>query len=197
MFSGIIESLGVVENTCRSNGSIELKIKCQFTNELSIGQSIAHNGVCLTVTSFNRSSYFVTAGEETLQKSNLGYLSLGSFINLERCLKMGDRLDGHIVQGHVDQTAICSKKPKKEGQGLYCFNFKEPRNHPLVEKSSVTIDGVSLTIVDVRKNEFSVYIIPHTLQNTNFKFIEIGSLVNIEFDILGKYIAAMYKQYNP
>jgi riboflavin synthase len=191
MFSGIIECLGEVTEIKKEQGNLHIAVKSSFTNELKIDQSVAHNGVCLTVVAINEDKYTVTAIDETLQKTNLGQLKPGININLERCIKLGDRLDGHIVQGHVDQTAICKKVLETNGSWMYTFEYDSSKNNVTVEKGSVCVNGVSLTVVDSEHHSFSVCIIPYTHEHTNFKDIEQGTIVNLEFDILGKYISKL------
>jgi riboflavin synthase len=188
MFSGIIEQLGEVVKIEKSQENITFTIRAHFTNELKIDQSIAHNGVCLTVVAIdnNDSSYQVTAISETLQKTNLGSLQLGEKINLERCIKLQDRIDGHIVQGHVDTTGICTSI--EDQNGSWKFTFKHNKDFVTVEKGSVAVNGISLTVVDSKTESFSVCIIPYTYEHTNLHSIKVGDLVNLEFDILGKYI---------
>lgn len=191
MFSGIIETLGEVVALHHEKSNLHLTIKSSFTNELKVDQSIAHNGVCLTVVSIKNDTYIVTAIAETLQKTNLSYLKPGSIVNLERCMKLGDRLDGHIVQGHVDQTAVCKSVIETEGSWTFTFEYDASQNNITVEKGSVCVNGVSLTVVNSRNNSFSVCIIPYTFEHTNFKDIQPGTVVNLEFDILGKYISKL------
>ncbi len=190
MFTGIIETLGTVVKTEKEQDNVHLTVKSSFTNELQIDQSIAHNGVCLTVVEINGDNYVVTAIEETLLRSNIGLLKAGSEVNLERCTKIGNRLDGHIVQGHVDQTATCTKVEELEGSWKYHFEYEVSENIT-VEKGSVTINGVSLTVVDSGRNTFSVAIIPYTHEHTNFHTFKEGTKVNLEFDIVGKYVAKL------
>ena len=200
MFSGIIESVGKVVSLEKEKGNLHISIQADFTGELKIDQSIAHNGVCLTVVKINNDIYTVTAIEETLNKTNLGNLKVGDFVNLERCLKVGDRLDGHIVQGHVDQTGKCIDIKETNGSWEFTFEYdidKDKTNPPdgragiTVEKGSICINGVSLTVVNSKENSFSVCIIPYTFEHNNFKNIKVGSIVNLEFDILGKYVQKM------
>ena len=191
MFSGIIEGLGEVVSLHKDQSNLHITIKSAFTGELKIDQSIAHNGVCLTVVDIEKDNYTVTAIDETLQKTNLGILKVGDRVNLERCMKLGDRLDGHIVQGHVDQTAVCKKAENTDGSWIFTFEYDASRNNVTVEKGSICVNGVSLTIVHSKSNTFSVCIIPYTFEHTNFKNIKEGSLVNLEFDILGKYISKL------
>ncbi|HSH67708.1 MAG TPA: riboflavin synthase [Bacteroidia bacterium] len=194
MFSGIIETTGKVELLKKELGNVHITIRSAFTQELKIDQSIAHNGVCLTVIAIDNHSYTVTAIEETLQKTNLGLLKTGDEVNLERCIKAGDRLDGHIVQGHVDQTGTCTSVIENNGSWTYTFEYDSSTNNITVEKGSVCVNGVSLTVVNSHPSSFSVCIIPYTFQHTNFQFIKKGSIVNLEFDILGKYISKLLKK---
>ena len=191
MFTGIIESFGKIEKVKKKNQNIEFDIKSNLTKELKIDQSVSHNGVCLTVTSTNNDIYSVQAIHETLKKTNLGTLKTGDIINLERGLKIGDRLDGHIVQGHVDQIAKCTYSETLDGSWLFSFEYDEKSGNITIEKGSITINGVSLTVVNSKENQFSVAIIPYTFEHTNFKQIEIGSFVNLEFDMIGKYITKL------
>ena len=191
MFSGIIEDLGEVVALKKEQGNLHITIKADFTSELKIDQSVAHNGACLTVVDIKDNTYTVTAIEESLQKTNLGLLKVGDSINLERCMKLGDRLDGHIVQGHVDQTAICKKVEDTNGSWTYTFEYDASQNNITVEKGSVCVNGVSLTVVNSKNNSFSVCIIPYTYEHTNFKNFKVGTVVNLEFDILGKYISKL------
>ncbi len=197
MFSGIVEEPATVVAAKIDNGNLRLRVKASFANELSIDQSVAHNGVCLTVVeTFPDSSYEVVAIQETLDRSNLGSLTPGSLVNLERSMMMNGRLDGHIVQGHVDCTAICDDIQDVDGSRYFRFKYNisdqmRAKGYMTVEKGSVTVNGVSLTVCDSTKDSFRVAIIPYTLEHTNFCRIEVGSCVNLEFDIIGKYIAAM------
>lgn len=196
MFTGIIEDLGVITNLEHDHDNLHITLKSNFTSELKVDQSVAHNGVCLTVTSLNGSLYTVTAIRETLNKTNLGKLKVDDQVNLERAMKLGDRLDGHIVQGHVDQTAICKSIEFQNGSWLFTFEYDSSLNNITIEKGSITVNGVSLTVVNSLKNEFSVAIIPYTYEHTTFKFLEKNSIVNLEFDVLGKYIKRLYELRN-
>lgn len=196
MFSGIVEEAGTVAAITQDKDNIHLKIKCSFTDELKIDQSVAHNGVCLTVVENTGDSYTVTAIRETLDRSNLGLLKPGDAVNLERSMKLDGRLDGHIVQGHVDCTAKCTDIQDADGSRYFSFAYSVSpdmarQGYMTVEKGSVTVNGVSLTVCDSTDCGFRVAIIPYTLQHTNFKDIKVGSTVNIEFDILGKYLARL------
>lgn len=195
MFSGIVEEAARVVALEKDNGNLHLTLKCSFTDELKIDQSVAHNGVCLTVVSLpGDGTYTVTAIKETLDRSNLGLLNAGDSVNLERSMLMNGRLDGHIVQGHVDQTAICTEVKEAEGSWYYTFKYDSDKEMAMkgyvtVEKGSVTVNGVSLTVCNSQKESFQVAIIPYTHEHTNFKEIKPGSVVNIEFDIIGKYLS--------
>lgn len=196
MFSGIVEETGTVKAVKETDGNVNLTISCSFVDELSIDQSVAHNGVCLTVVDLTPDTYTVTAIRETLDRSNLGLLKEGDLVNLERSMKINGRLDGHIVQGHVDCTAVCTARKEVEGSIYFTFRYEVSgedarKGYMTVEKGSVTVNGVSLTVCDSRKDSFSVAIIPYTLEHTNFKKIEEGTKVNLEFDILGKYLAKL------
>ena len=196
MFSGIVEEMATVVAIRKYEGNIDFTLSCSFTDELKIDQSVAHNGVCLTVVKLEDSSYTVTAMKETLDRSNLGLLNVGDKVNVERSMLMNGRLDGHIVQGHVDETAHCLAMEDANGSTYYTFEYKLDRNmarrgYFTVDKGSVSVNGVSLTVCEPTDNTFRVAIIPYTHENTNFKFIKVGSVVNIEFDILGKYVARL------
>lgn len=198
MFSGIVEEAAVVTGLKQDSGNLHITMKCSFTNELKIDQSLAHNGVCLTVVDLNGDEYTVTAIQETLNRSNLGLLKVGDKVNLERSMMMNCRLDGHIVQGHVDQTAVCTNVVETDGSWRYTFEYvfdseKAKEGYVTVEKGSVTVNGVSLTVCNSKDNSFEVSIIPYTHEMTNFHQIEFGSVVNIEFDIIGKYLGRMLK----
>jgi len=188
MFTGIIETLGLVKEVTPSGSNIDIWVQSNITNELKIDQSVAHNGVCLTVVAIDGDAYKVTAVAETINKTNLGKWLAGSTVNLERALKVGDRLDGHFVQGHVDATAICTGKEALEGSWLFHFKYDEQFAALMIEKGSVCINGVSLTAFNVGRDTFSVTIIPYTHEHTNFSALESGDMVNIEFDVLGKYL---------
>ena len=188
MFTGIIEDLGKVEKLEREGDNLHITVSSRLTAELKIDQSVAHNGVCLTVVSLNDNSYTVTAIEETLNKTNLNELKEEDLVNLERAMILGSRLDGHIVQGHVDQTATCINKENKDGSWIFTFNYNPDLNNVTIEKGSITINGVSLTVVNSKINEFSVAIIPYTYEHTTFKFIQKNTEVNLEFDVIGKYV---------
>ena len=191
MFTGIIETLGTIQEIKKENTNIHIKINSSITNELKIDQSVAHNGICLTVVAIEDSFYTVTAIDETIKKTNLAHWKVGDKVNLERAMKLGDRLDGHIVQGHVDQTGTCIAAEQTNGSWLYTFEYDEKLNNITIEKGSITVNGVSLTVVNSKKNQFSVAIIPYTYENTNFKNFKIGTKVNLEFDVIGKYVSRL------
>tara|TARA_B100000795_G_C22802865_1_gene442894 strand:+ start:971 stop:1561 length:591 start_codon:yes stop_codon:yes gene_type:complete len=196
MFTGIIEGLGRVNKIERDGDNVNFTLASDFSNELKVDQSLSHNGVCLTVVEISGKEYTVTAIDETLKKTNLGDLTVGAVVNLERCMKLGDRLDGHIVQGHVDQTGKVVSLDELDGSWKFTFEYDLSANNITVEKGSVTINGVSLTVVDSGDNTFSVCIIPYTFQHTNFQDFKIGTLVNLEFDIVGKYLTKLHAQQN-
>lgn len=188
MFTGIIEEMGEVTGLTRRGDNLDIRIRAKMTPELKIDQSVAHNGVCLTVVEISDTEYTVTAIQETLQKTNLGELQNGDIVNLERGMKLGDRLDGHIVQGHVDQTAVCQNVSETNGSWIFTFQYDNSPQNITIEKGSITINGVSLTVVNSKTNEFSVAIIPYTFDHTTFQYLEKGSTVNLEFDVIGKYV---------
>lgn len=194
MFTGIIETTGVVKALKHEKSNLHMTIEAPFTSELKINQSIAHNGACLSVIYINDKQYTVTAIQETLNKTNLSFLKPGDKINLERCLRIGDRLDGHMVQGHVDCTAICTQTKEKNGSTEFTFSYKHNGDFITVPKGSICVNGVSLTVVNSGYDFFSVAIIPYTLQHTNFSTIKKGDVVNIEFDILGKYATRLLQK---
>ncbi|WP_299047038.1 riboflavin synthase [uncultured Polaribacter sp.] len=193
MFTGIIETLGTIVNIEKEQDNVHLTLKSDFTNDLKIDQSVAHNGVCLTVVDIKNDEYTVTAIKETLDKTNIGNLSISDIVNLERGMKLGDRLDGHIVQGHVDQTAKCTHILEQNGSTVFTFNYDTSLQNITIEKGSITVNGVSLTVVNSKTDEFSVAIIPYTLENTTFKNIKVGDTVNLEFDVIGKYVSRITK----
>lgn len=195
MFTGIIESMGEIISLTSEGSNVHIEVKSKITHELKIDQSLAHNGVCLTVVEINGNNYIVTAIKETLDKSNIGDLKVGNLVNLERSMKLQERLDGHIVQGHVDQTAICTNILKEKGSAYYTFQYEDTYSNVTIEKGSVTVNGVSLTVVNSKENEFSVAIIPYTVAHTNFKEFEMGTKVNLEFDVVGKYIKRLTQGY--
>ncbi len=188
MFTGIIEELGEVVSLQVNKENLDIVMRANFTHELKIDQSVSHNGVCLTVVSIEENQYTVTAIKETLDKTNLNQLAIGGIVNLERGMKLGDRLDGHIVQGHVDQTAVCTSVKEADGSWYYTFEYDPGLSNITIEKGSITVNGVSLTVVGSKKNEFSVAIIPYTYEHTNFNTFAIGVIVNLEFDVIGKYV---------
>ncbi|GGD20848.1 riboflavin synthase [Flavobacterium orientale] len=192
MFTGIIETLGLIQEVNYEKENIHLSVSSDITSELKIDQSVAHNGICLTVVSISETAYTVTAIKETIEKTNLGSWKKGDLINLERAMKLGDRLDGHIVQGHVDQIGICKSIKETEGSWLFTFEYQPTFNNITIEKGSITVNGVSLTVVNSKANEFSVAIIPYTYKHTNFKNFEVGCQVNLEFDVIGKYVARLH-----
>ena len=190
MFTGIIESISTVVSLKNEGNNLNISCKSEITNELKIDQSLSHNGVCLTVVKIEDDMYTVTAIKETLEKSNLGGLKIGDKVNLERSIRLGDRIDGHIVQGHVDQKAKCTNIVEENGSWMFTFKYKTSDNIT-VEKGSVCVNGASLTVVNSKDYNFSVAIIPYTYNNTNFHTFEVGTIVNVEFDIIGKYIGKM------
>ena len=192
MFTGIIEGMGTVSNLKKELDNLHITIKSDTTKELKIDQSIAHNGVCLTVVDIKDDFYTVTAINETLEKSNLGVFKIGDKINLERAMILGERLDGHIVQGHVDQTAVCTNVTEENGSWMFTFKYDDSINNITIEKGSITVNGVSLTVVNSKDGEFSVAIIPYTFDNTNFGYIKSGTVVNLEFDVIGKYVQRLH-----
>ncbi|MGK0253556.1 MAG: riboflavin synthase [Mariniflexile sp.] len=191
MFTGIIEDIGVISNLKEELDNLHITIKSTITPELKIDQSVAHNGVCLTIVGISNNEYTVTAIKETLDKTNLGTLKISNKVNLERAMKLGDRLDGHMVQGHVDQTAICTHVEDANGSWVFTFNYDSSFNNITIEKGSITINGTSLTVVNSKKDSFSVAIIPYTYHHTNFNTFKKGTIVNLEFDVLGKYVAKL------
>ncbi len=191
MFSGIVEEAATVVSLEKDRDNVNITMSCSFAHELSIDQSLSHNGVCLTVVKKNEQTYTVTAILETLLKSNLGTLSAGDKVNLERSMKLNERLDGHLVLGHVDQTAVCTEVKEVEGSWYYTFNYDPSSKNITVEKGSVAVNGVSLTVVNSQAGSFQVAIIPYTYYHTNFQNIKPGDAVNIEFDIIGKYVARL------
>lgn len=193
MFTGIIEQLGKVVALEKENTNLHITVEADFTSELQIDQSVAHNGACLTVVELNNQQYTVTAIQETLDKTNLNSLEVGAVVNLERCMQMNGRIDGHIVQGHVDQVGECIEVEQQDGSWKYTFKYDASAGNITVEKGSVTVNGVSLTVVDSQKGQFSVAIIPYTHEHTNFHTFTVGTRVNLEFDILGKYIGQYMK----
>lgn len=196
MFTGIIEHLGEVVSLQKEAENLHISMRTPITQELKIDQSVAHNGVCLTVVAIEGDVYTVTAIQESLQKTNLGELAVGDKVNIERCMKLGDRVDGHLVQGHVDQTAKCVEVAEADGSHLFTFQYENTGNIT-VEKGSICVNGVSLTVVNSQEETFSVAIIPYTFEHTNFHTLKLGTTVNLEFDIVGKYLAKMSTQNSP
>ncbi|OUS01562.1 riboflavin synthase subunit alpha [Flavobacteriales bacterium 33_180_T64] len=192
MFTGIIEDLGIITKLKKDQGNLHLTIQSNITSELKIDQSVAHNGICLTVVEILEDTYTVTAIKETLEKTNIDGLQIGDAVNLERAMKLGDRLDGHIVQGHVDQVGVCETINEDNGSWVYTFSYDDSYGNVTIEKGSATVNGVSLTVINSKKNSFSVAIIPYTYEHTNFKLLKKGSKINLEFDVLGKYIQKLY-----
>ncbi len=191
MFSGIVEEAAKVVKLDKEQENLHITMECSFVNELKIDQSVSHNGVCLTVVKKTGNTYTVTAVKETLEKSNLGLLSIGDKVNLERSLRIDSLLDGHLVQGHVDQTAVCTEVKEAEGSWYFTFEYDKAKGNITVEKGSISVNGVSLTVVNSRDNSFQVAIIPYTYDVTNFHEIKAGTVVNLEFDVIGKYIAKL------
>jgi len=192
MFTGIIETLGIVKEIQKDGGNLHLTISSDITKELKIDQSVAHNGVCLTVVAIDNNDYTVTAIKETIDKTTLGEWQVGDLVNLERAMKLGDRLDGHIVQGHVDQTGVCKSVAEANGSWYFSFEYDSKLNNITIEKGSITVNGVSLTVVNSQPNGFTVAIIPYTFEHTNFKTFKVGSKINLEFDVVGKYVARLH-----
>lgn len=191
MFTGIIESLGKIKNIEKEGDNFHITITCDFTSELKIDQSVAHNGICLTVVKIDGNDYTVTAIKETLEKTNLKNAKVGDVVNLERAMVLGTRLDGHIVQGHVDQTGVCTEIVEEDGSWYFTFKYDSSFKNVTIEKGSITINGTSLTVVNSKDYEFSVAIIPYTYEFTNFHTFEIGTEVNLEFDVIGKYVSRL------
>lgn len=192
MFTGIIETLGIVKEIQKDGDNLHLTITSDITKELKIDQSVAHNGVCLTVVGIDNNDYAVTAIKETIDKTTLGEWQVGDLVNLERAMKLGDRLDGHIVQGHVDQTGVCKSITEANGSWYFSFEYDSQLNNITIEKGSITVNGVSLTVVNSQPNGFSVAIIPYTFEHTNFKTFKVGSKINLEFDVVGKYVTRLH-----
>lgn len=192
MFTGIIETLGTLTQKVKENDNLHLTVSSSITNELKIDQSVAHNGICLTVVAINNNEYTVTAIKETIDKTNIGDWQVGDQLNIERAMKLGDRLDGHIVQGHVDQTATCTAIEEANGSWYFTFEYDPSLENITIEKGSITINGTSLTVVNSKLNSFSVAIIPYTYENTNFNSFKVGTKVNLEFDVVGKYVKRIH-----
>ena len=195
MFTGIIEAFAKVDALTKEGENLHIKLESKLAGALKIDQSVAHNGVCLTVVDCDTTHYTVTAIQETLNRTNLGLLQVGDLINIERAMQLGDRLDGHIVQGHVDQTAQCIAAETLDGSWTYTFEYDSKPENITIEKGSITVNGVSLTVVNSKDNQFSVAIIPYTYENTNFKKLQVGKIVNLEFDLIGKYISKLYMKH--
>lgn len=195
MFSGIVEEPATVVALEKDKENLHITLKCSFTDTLKIDQSISHNGVCLTVVKKSGDNYTVTAIKETLDKTNLGFLKVGDKVNLERSMKIDSLLDGHLVQGHVDQTAVCTNIEEADGSWYFTFEYDPSKGNITVEKGSISVNGVSLTVVNSKEKTFQVAIIPYTYEHTNFHQFKVGTVVNLEFDIVGKYITKMLKQY--
>ncbi|NRA92527.1 MAG: riboflavin synthase [Psychroserpens sp.] len=193
MFTGIIEDLGVVQKLEQDQENLHMTIRAEITPELKVDQSVSHNGICLTVVSIDGKDYTVTAIKETLDKTNLGGIKVNDLVNLERAMKLGARLDGHIVQGHVDQVATCTSVEEVDGSWYYTFEYDSALNNITIEKGSITVNGVSLTVVNSGRNSFSVAIIPYTYEHTNFNTFQKGTIVNLEFDVVGKYIKMLFE----
>jgi riboflavin synthase len=196
MFTGIIETLGIIKDIQKENENLHITISSSITNELKIDQSVAHNGVCLTVIAIENDTYTVTAIKETIEKTNVGDWRGSDVVNLERAMKLGDRLDGHIVQGHVDQIGVCKSIEETDGSWKFTFEYDKTLNNLTIEKGSITVNGVSLTVVDSKINEFSVAIIPYTFQHTNFNTFKVGTKINLEFDVIGKYVTKLHRLNN-
>ena len=194
MFTGIIEEIGQIVRIEREQANLHLYVKSSFTNELKIDQSVAHNGVCLTVVAIDGDVYQVTAIAETLAKTHLGSLQVGDAVNLERGMLLNTRLDGHIVQGHIDQTGTCSAIQEEAGSTRFTFQYDPSTGNVVIEKGSITVNGVSLTVVDATRDSFSVAVIPYTLAHTNLQHLQIGNIVNLEFDVIGKYVARLMQR---
>tara|TARA_R110002124_G_scaffold89302_4_gene228375 strand:+ start:1127 stop:1714 length:588 start_codon:yes stop_codon:yes gene_type:complete len=192
MFTGIIETLGTIQEIKKEQNNLHITVESSITNELKVDQSVSHNGICLTVVGIKNNAYTVTAIDETVQKTNIGHWKTGNQVNLERAMKLGDRLDGHIVQGHVDQVGTCIEAIETQGSWSYTFEYDPSLNNLTIEKGSITVNGVSLTVVNSKKNQFSVAIIPYTYNHTNFKEFSIGTKVNLEFDVIGKYVSKLH-----
>nr|WP_298659989.1 riboflavin synthase [uncultured Flavobacterium sp.] len=191
MFTGIIETLGIIEEITKEEGNIHLKVASKLAHEVKIDQSVAHNGVCLTVVACDENSHVVTAIQETIDKTTLGTWQVGDVINLERAMKLGDRLDGHLVQGHVDQTGVCTSIEEANGSWVFTFEYDASLMNITIEKGSITVNGTSLTVVNSERNRFRVAIIPYTYEHTIFHTFKVGTKVNLEFDVIGKYVARL------
>ncbi|OAB80274.1 riboflavin synthase [Cochleicola gelatinilyticus] len=196
MFTGIIESIGKIKTLTTEGDNLHLEVESKISSEVSIDQSVSHNGICLTVVKILKDSYIVTAIKETLLKTNLGSLKKGDWVNLERAMRLGDRLDGHIVQGHVDQIGICENISEANGSWYFTFSYDSSTENKTIEKGSITVNGVSLTVLDSKKDEFKVAIIPYTYEHTNFKTLQENDRVNLEFDVIGKYVQRLMKPFS-
>jgi riboflavin synthase len=194
MFTGIVETLGVIRTIEQENSNVHFTVESNISHELKVDQSVAHNGVCLTVVGINNDKYTVTAIKETLEKTALGQWKEGDEVNLERCTKIGGRLDGHIVQGHVDQVGECVGREDQNGSTVFTFRYDGSKGNVTIEKGSITVNGISLTVVNSKDNQFSVAIIPYTLEHTQLKNVEVGHQVNLEFDVIGKYVKRLLGQ---
>ena len=193
MFTGIIEQLATIKKIVKENENVHITFESEFVNELKVDQSVAHNGICLTVVAIENNTYTVTAILETIQKTNIGFWDIDTKVNVERCMQLNGRLDGHIVQGHVDTKGVCKSIENQDGSWKFTFEYSAPM-HVTVDKGSITINGVSLTVVDSEQQTFSVCIIPYTYENTNFHQLKTGDFVNLEFDIIGKYVAKLLQK---
>ena len=191
MFTGIIETLGIIKEIEKEQGNLHITVASEITHELKIDQSVAHNGICLTVVKINQNEYTVTAIQETIDKTAIGDWQVGNVLNLERAMKLGDRLDGHIVQGHVDQIGVCTTITEANGSWIFTFEYDASLNNITIEKGSITVNGTSLTVVNSGLNTFSVAIIPYTYEHTNFHTYTVGTKVNLEFDVIGKYVSKL------
>ena len=191
MFTGIIETLGIIEEIKKDQENLHLTVASEFTHELKIDQSVAHNGICLTVVNIDQKKYTVTAIKETIDKTSISFWKVGDILNLERAMKLGDRLDGHIVQGHVDQTGVCTDIKEANGSWVFTFEYDSSLQNITIEKGSITVNGTSLTVVNSGLNSFSVAIIPYTYDHANFNSLKIGSIINLEFDVIGKYVTRL------
>ena len=192
MFTGIIEKIGEIVNLKKDKENLHITVKSDISSELKIDQSLSHDGICLTVVNLSNNTHTVTAIKETIDKSNIGKLKINDTVNLERAMQLNARLDGHIVQGHVDQVGKCTNIKEAEGSWVFTFEYDDKLNNLTIEKGSITVNGVSLTVVDSKRNSFSVAIIPFTYENTNFHKIKINDYVNLEFDVIGKYVAKLF-----
>jgi riboflavin synthase len=193
MFTGIIETLGIIKDIQREGDNLHVSVSSSITSELKIDQSLAHNGICLTVVAIKNDVYKVTAIKETIDKTTIGNWKIGDLINLERAMKLDARLDGHLVQGHVDQIGVCNAVKESNGSWYFTFEYDSKPNNITIEKGSITVNGVSLTVVNSKQKEFSVAVIPYTFEHTNFQTFKVGTKINLEFDVIGKYVARLYE----